>query len=54
MQLYGSVTMNSSMPRMLDAVEESGFITQTGYHGSNVQSIALTDLEGTWSPGSGA
>ena len=42
------------MPRMLDAVEEFGLITQIGYHGSNVQAIALTDLEGMWSPGSGA
>lgn len=44
MQLYGSVTRNSSMPRRLDAKEASGLIIQTGYRGSNVQTIALTGL----------
>ena len=43
-QLYGSVSKTSSMPRRLDAMEAAGLIVQTGYRGSNVRVLSLTDL----------
>ena len=44
-QLYGFVFRTSSMPRGgLDAMDAAGLIVQTGYRGSNVRVLSLTDL----------